>query len=725
MIKLRKRDGKVVRFESEKIFGAIGKAYNEYRPKDKREDMDYNACKERLDFVTNCTTKVVDKIKSLDSVSGAVDVEVVQDIVVDVLSSENKKVANLYKKFRDKRTKEREKNSSLMKSLKAVAKDSSKGEDEKRSNANVNGDTAMGTMLQIGSEASKALYLDNMIPEDIANAHINGDIHIHDLDFYKLTETCCQIDLLKLFKGGFNTGHGTLREPQSINSAAALAAIAIQSNQNDQHGGQSIPAFDYYMAPYVRKSYEKNLALVANINFNLKKTEMEYKAWELTEKQTYQAMEAFIANLNSMHSRAGAQVPFSSINYGTDTSKEGRMLIRQLLLATQAGLGKGETPIFPIQIFKCREGVNFNEGDPNYDLFELACETSAKRLFPNFVFLDAPYNKVLLKTGDYKEEVAAMGCRTRVMSNAHDRNREYSVGRGNLSFTSINLPRLAIEANGNIPMFFSKLTDILELVKRQLLERFKVQCKRKPRNYPFLMGQGVWMDSEKLGPDDDLTEVLKHGTLSIGFIGLAETLVALTGKHHGESEESQKLGLEIVKFMKEFCDKATEETQMNFGVIGTPAEGLAGRFVKIDVKKYGIIPGVTDKKYYTNSSHVPVGFKINAARKLEIEAPYHALELAGHIAYIEYNGDPSKNIYAYKKIVKYMGKVGVGYGAINWPSDRCPKCGHHGIINENKCPACGSTEIERLRRITGYLVPNIERWNDGKKAELEDRVKHT
>lgn len=724
MITIRKRDGKLVPFALEKIFGAIGKAYNEFKPKDKFEEMDLTESKKRFNFVTDTAIEVKDELDAIDTHGNPLDVEVVQDVIVRILEKKNPAVAKLYRTFREKRTKEREKNSTLMQALKAVAKDNSAEEDEKRSNANVNGDTAMGTMLQIGSESSKALYIDEIIPDEFANAHLNGDIHIHDLDFYKLTETCCQIDLAKLFKGGFNTGHGTLREPQSIGTACALAAIAIQSNQNDQHGGQSIPAFDFYMAPYIKKSYEKNLDLVCELSgLNRNGIIADEKAWELTKKQTYQAMEGFVANLNSMHSRAGAQVPFSSINYGTDTSKEGRLVIEQLLLATEAGLGNGETPIFPIQIFKCKEGVNFNEGDANYDLFELACRVSAKRLFPNFSFLDAPFNKAYYKEGVVGSEVAYMGCRTRTIANIHDKTREIVTGRGNLSFTTINLPRLAIEAEGNIPMFFSKLTDMLDLVKRQLLERFRIQCKRHPKNYPFLMGQGVWIDSEKLGPNDDVTDILKHGSLSIGFIGLAETLVELTGKHHGESEESQKLGLEIVKFMREFCDNACQETKMNFALIGTPAEGLSGRFTKMDKKRYGVIPGVTDKLWYTNSSHVPVEYKCNAAKKIAIEAPYHNLENGGHIAYVEFDGDPSKNIEAFEKIVKTMGKMGVGYGAINWPLDKCPKCGHTGKIDD-KCPECGSGEIERLRRITGYLVGTLDRFNDAKKAEVEHRVKH-
>lgn len=723
MIKVRKRDGRICNFSKEKIFAAVGKAYSAVyeRPLDRHTI--YTDSAERYDFVVKIVNGVEQDIRN-SRIDDTIDVEAIQDFVEQELKKENKRVFKMYHNYRLKRTKSRERNSDLMKRLVKVAGDNSELENIKRSNANVDGDTAMGTMLQIGSEASQSLYLNGYMSEDIATAHERGDIHIHDLDFYKLTETCCQIDLAKLFKDGFDTGHGTLREPQSIGTACALAAIAIQSNQNDQHGGQSVPEFDYYMAPYVRKSFEKNLKLIKRIS-GKETAELtdEELAWKLTEEQTYQAMEGFIANLNSMHSRAGAQVPFSSINYGTDTSKEGRMVMEQLLLATEKGLGKGETPLFPIQIFKCKAGVNLNEEDPNYDLFKLACRVSATRLFPNFSFLDAPYNKKFLKEDNPDTEIAYMGCRTRTIANVLGTEHEVVTGRGNLSFTSINLPRLAIEAKGNTPMFFSKLTDMLKLVKKQLLERFEVQCRRHPKNYPFLMGQGIWRGSEKLGPNDDIREILRHGSLSIGFIGLAETLIMLTGKHHGEDEEAQKLGLAIVKHMRDFCDEACKTENMNFALIATPAEGLAGRFVAMDKIKYGIIPGVTDKEYYVNSFHVPPSFKCSAYKKLNIEAPYHDLCNGGHISYVEMDADPSLNLEAFIKIIRYMAEIGIGYGAINHPLDSCPKCGHKGVIPE-KCPVCGSDEIERLRRITGYLVGTLDRWNDAKRAEERDRVKH-
>ena len=609
-----------------------------------------------------------------------------------------------------------------------------KDSDLKRDNANINGDSPMGAMLQYGANTAKEYNLEYLIKPAIAELHRDGWIHIHDLDFYAWTTTCTQIELRKLFKNGFNTGHGHLRAPKSIGSYAALAAIAIQSNQNDQHGGQSVVDFDYAMAEGVRCTYQKYLKEGYEICERL--NDLKDKAWildyamEKTTRDTYQAMEGFIHNLNTMHSRAGAQVPFSSINYGTDTSWEGRLAIEQLLLATEAGLGHGETPIFPIQIFRVKEGVNYNPDDPNYDLFKLAMKVSAKRLFPNFAFIDAPFNLQYYKPGHPETEVAYMGCRTRVMGNVYDPDREITYGRGNLSFTSINLPRLAILSNKNIDFFFEQLDRMCDLVVGQLLERFEIQCQKLVRNYPFLMGQGIWLDSEKLTPNDSVRDVLKHGSLTIGFIGLAECLVVLTGKHHGESETSQKLGLEIVGYMRKKMNEATEKYKLNFGVIGTPAEGLSGRFVRIDKERFGIIPGVTDREYYTNSFHVPVYYNISAFDKIKIEAPYHNLTNGGHISYIELDGDPSQNIDAFEAVIRCMKESGIGYGAINHPVDRDPVCGHTGIIGDY-CPQCGRKEtkngqgFERIRRITGYLVGTTERFNNAKAAEVRDRVKHS
>ncbi|MCC8194802.1 MAG: anaerobic ribonucleoside triphosphate reductase, partial [Deltaproteobacteria bacterium] len=596
-------------------------------------------------------------------------------------------------------------------------------------------------------------------------AHANGDIHIHDKDFYMLTETCCQIDLIPLFRNGFSTGHGHLREPNSIESYSALGCIAIQANQNEMHGGQSVPNFDYAMAQGVvktfRKEYDKAFttyvrirqsqdvdearktadamrdevgmdirlgtvdtygkSLAESVDPGLKELAQSAHAYAVqeatatTDRRVYQSMEAFIHNLNTMNSRAGAQVPFSSVNYGTDTSAEGRMVTRNILLATQAGLGSGETSIFPVQIFKVKSGVNYNPEDPNYDLFKLAMETSAKRLFPNFSFLDAPFNLPYYKPGDYNTEVGYMGCRTRVLGNVHDPERQITCGRGNLSFTSINLPRLGIEAKGDIAKFFSLLDDRIDLVFRQLLHRLKIQSAKKVRNYPFLMGEGIWIDSKKLNWDDTIEEVLKHGTLTVGFIGLAETLVALIGKHHGESEEAQKLGLEIIGHMRKRADEKSEETKLNFSLIATPAEGLSGRFVNIDRKRYGVLPGITDREYYTNSFHVPVFYPIQAFKKIQIEAPYHALTNAGHITYVELDGDTSKNIEAFEAVIRYMHDQGVGYGSINHPLDRDPVCGYVGVIND-VCPRCGRragepVSLERMEALRRQY-PGVPVWKE-------------
>lgn len=607
-----------------------------------------------------------------------------------------------------------------------------KDSDLKRDNANINGDSPMGAMLQYGANTAKEYNLEYLIKPAIAELHRDGWIHIHDLDFYAWTTTCTQIELRKLFKDGFNTGHGHLRAPKSIGSYAALAAIAIQSNQNDQHGGQSVVDFDYAMADGVRYTYQKYLkegyAICECLN------DLKDKAWildyamEKTTRDTYQAMEGFIHNLNTMHSRAGAQVPFSSINYGTDTSWEGRLAIEQLLLATEAGLGHGETPIFPIQIFRVKEGVNYNPDDPNYDLFKLAMKVSAKRLFPNFAFIDAPFNLQYYKPGHPETEVAYMGCRTRVMGNIYDPSREIAPGRGNLSFTSINLPRLGIESKGDYLTFFKLLDKMLDATMQQLLDRYKIQASRVVRNFPFLMGEGVWMDSDGLSPDDMVGEVLKHGTLSIGFCGLAECLVALTGHHHGEDEFSQELGLRIVGYIRDYCNRKSTELGMNVTCLATPAESLAGRLLRSDRERYGIIKGVTDRDYYTNSFHVPVYYHLPALKKIDIEAPYHALTNAGHISYVELDGDPTKNLAAFERVVRHMKEAGIGYGSINHPVDRDPVCGYNGIINDT-CPCCGRSEangvpFERIRRITGYLVGTLDKWNDAKRAEERDRVKH-
>ena len=770
---IQKRTGQVVPFDAEKITDAIRKA--------NLESIDETFSQHQLEKLTK---SVIHRIEEEETPA----VEFIQDAVEKVLIKNNfASTAKAYILYRAEHAKIREAEGDLMDIYNELTFKRAKDADIKRENANIDADTAMGTMLKYGSEGSKYFIDHHILPKDIAAAHIDGDIHIHDKDFYMLTETCCQIDLLKLFKDGFSTGHGYLREPNDIRSYAALGCIAIQANQNEMHGGQAIPNFDYSMAPGVRKTfrklYFKEIANFFAITLGMKQDDAKLLAKEIrrallplgitmgdadvykaalvdflpahqksqgfeeispklaarahdyaygaaldaTDNATFQAMEALIHNLNTMNSRAGAQVPFSSINYGTDTSPEGRMVMKNLLLATQEGLGNGETPIFPVQIFKVKEGVNYNAGEPNYDLFRLAMETSAKRLFPNFSFLDAPFNLQYYKPGDYNTEVAYMGCRTRVMGNVHDPEREVTCGRGNLSFTSINLPRLAILAKGDLDAFYRELDSLTELVIRQLLHRFKIQCAKKGRNYPFLMGQRVWIDSEKIGPDDEIAEVLKHGTLSMGFIGLAECLQALIGKHHGESEEAQALGLAIVGHMRRRMDEEAKRTGLNFSLLATPAEGLSGRFVRLDRKRFGELPGITDRDYYTNSFHVPVYCPITAAKKIRLEAPYHALTNAGHISYIEMDGDPSKNVQAFEAIVRYMHDAGIGYGSVNHPVDRDPVCGYNGII-DNICPRCGRKEngrpFERIRRITGYLVGTIDRWNNAKRAEEHDRVKH-
>ena len=765
---IKKRDGRLVPYDEAKIASAIDRAFVATES-GKGEDE-----AERL-------AKIVTREMNAKESNETPSVEDIQDQVEQVLIAEGyAKTAKAYILYRAERSRTREAKTRLMHILEDITFKDASESDVKRENANIDGDTAMGTMLKYGSESAKQFYDMYVLNPEHARAHREGDIHIHDLDFLTLTTTCTQIDLTELFKGGFSTGHGVLREPQDIGSYSALACIAIQSNQNDQHGGQAIASFDYDMAPGVAKTYIKEyrraLGAALELLLNHDAANDEAKAivrqiraetgaaptlkpnkefddalrerllamtdeataermihyatergYRETERRTYQAMEAFIHNLNTMHSRAGAQTPFSSINYGMDTSPEARMVMRNLLLATESGLGNGETPIFPIQIFRVKEGVSYNPGDPNYDLFRLAIRVSAKRLFPNFSFVDAPFNLKYYKPGHHETEIAYMGCRTRVIGNVYDPTREVCNRRGNLSFTSINLPRIAIESHGDIDLFFKTLDERMDLVFEQLDERFEIQARKKVRNYPFLMGEHVWMDSEKLGWDDEVREVLKHGTLSVGFIGLAETLVALIGEHHGQSERAQQLGLKIIGHMRERCDKRSEEKKLNYTLLATPAEGLSGRFVKIDQKRYGRIAGVTDREYYTNSFHIPVYYPISAFDKIRLEAPYHALTNAGHISYIEMDGDPTKNLDAFEAVVRAMHDAGIGYGSINHPVDRDPVCGYNGIIGDS-CPKCGRQEeevhFERIRRITGYLVGTLERFNNGKRAEEHDRVKH-
>jgi anaerobic ribonucleoside-triphosphate reductase len=762
-----KRDGRTVLFDREKIADAIFKAAQAIGGRDRQ------------------TAEHLAELVEAQLVRTGLEqptVEQIQDTVEKVLiENGHARTAKEYILYRAERTRVRTMNTRLMKVYEDLTFSAARDNDIKRENANIDGDTAMGTMLKYGSEGAKQFYEMFILKPEHAVAHREGDIHIHDLDFLTLTTTCCQIDIDKLFTGGFSTGHGFLREPNDIQSYAALACIAIQSNQNDQHGGQSIPNFDYAMAKGIKKTFrklyranmakaleiltEEDGAIAAQIADQIeaelgifptledmdayweaeaallsarldgpmvdKVQKLAYKyALKETRRATYQAMEALVHNLNTMHSRAGAQIPFSSLNYGTDTSPEGRMVIENILLAAEAGLGGGETPIFPIHIFKVKEGVNLNPGDPNYPLFQLACRVSAKRLFPNFSFLDAPFNLQHYRPGDPDTEVAYMGCRTRVMANVHDRSRETTAGRGNLSFTSVNLPRLAIKSGGDLDLFFEMLDGKLDLICDQLYERFLIQAKKKVRNFPFLMGQGIWMDSDKLGPDDEVGEILKHGTLTVGFIGLAECLKALTGSHHGQTAQAQNLGLEIVGYMRKRVNERSLESGLNYTLIATPAEGLSGRFVSMDRERFGVIEGVTDRDYYTNSFHIPVYYPISAFDKIRLEAPYHALTNAGHITYVEMDGDPSQNLEAFEQVVRFMQRSGIGYGSINHPVDRDPVCGYNGIIGD-ECPGCGRTEaddgprFERIRRITGYLVGTLDRFNNAKQCEERDRVKHS
>lgn len=754
---IRKRDGRTVPFDVSTIVNALTKAFE--------------ATGEGIPAI--CAPQVASHVVTQLSLRYSdPSVEDVQDYVENGLMALGfPQTAKAYILYRTERSRIRELSNRLMQTFEQITFGDDIS-DEQRENANVDANSAMGTMLKFGSESSKRFNALRVLNPDHAAAHVAGDIHIHDLDFLTLTMTCCQISLRDLFSGGFSTGHGALREPKSIGSYASLACIAIQSNQNDQHGGQSIPNFDYDMAPGVALTFAaayraqlrgaveltapdaldvldaielqaslgshamvdaSTLATASEGLLSIEQAEQICRfahrhATANTERATYQAMEALLHNLNTMNSRAGAQTPFSSINYGTDVSPEGRLVMRQLLLATEAGLGNGETPIFPIQIFRVQQGVNSESDDPNYDLFQLACRVSAKRLFPNFSFVDAPFNKAYLVEGRPDTEVAYMGCRTRVMANAADPDGETTHGRGNLSFTSINLPRLALRAEGDLDQFYALLDGHIALVKDQLLERMQIQGRRRVRNFPFLMGQKIWRDSDTLDWNDEVAPVLKHGTLTIGFIGLAETLTALVGTHHGESTAAQQLGLDIVGRMRTRMDEAAAATGLNFSLIATPAEGLSGRFVRMDRERFGTIEGVTDKEYYTNSFHIPVGFPITIVDKINLEAPYHALTNGGHISYIELDGDPSKNLAAFEAVVKHMQRSGIGYGAINHPVDRDPVCGYSGVIDD-ECPGCGRREsdvgFDRIRRITGYLVGTLDRFNDAKRAEEADRVKHS
>jgi len=665
---IRKRDGRLVDFNEKKITDAIFKAAKAVGGEDRQTAMEL-------------TLEVLKYLKGKYN-GNVFGVEDVQDAVEKVLiESGHARTAKAYIIYRDRRNRVRDGKSDLMEAVRQILVETS------RENANVS-NSPSAKMLQIASAASKTYYLSRLIPEEFSLAHRRGDIHIHDLDFYAKTLTCVQIPLGQLLKDGFDNGHGYIRPPKRPGTAAALAAIILQSSQNDMHGGQSFAFFDRDVAPYVD---------------------------EASEEEVYQAMEALIFNLNSMHSRAGAQVPFSSLNVGTETSEGARKVVRNLLLAYEKGLGRGENPIFPNIIFRLKEGINLNPGDPNRDLFELAMRVAARRMNPTFSFMDASFNK------QFGTEVSYMGCRTRVMANR--RGPEVTEKRGNLSFTSINLPRLGMQAKGNVDNFYRLLDHILDLVARQLYHRYQVQANLKVRDMPFLMGQHLYLDSEELGPYDRIEEAIKHGTLSIGFIGLAEALTALTGKHHGESQEAQELGVEIVAHMRKQIDQFCEDYDLNYTLLATPAEGLSGRFVSHDKEEYGLISGITDKEYYTNSFHIPVSFDISMFHKLSLEGPYHKFCNAGHISYVELASPPLHNVEAVEAIIRHMAASDMGYAGINFPIDFCLGCSHIGVINEDECPVCGSGAIRRVRRITGYFS-TVDRFNDSKLAELRDRKAH-
>ncbi len=665
---IRKRDGREVPFDETKITDAIFKAARAVGGEDRQTAMEL-------------TIEVLKMLKR--KYNGSIfGVEDVQDVVEKVLiESGHARTGKAYILYRDKRTRIREAKGDLMDAVEEIL------EETNRKNANIS-NSPSAKMLQIASAASKKYYLTRLIPEEMSQAHLRGDIHIHDLDFYGKTLTCVQIPLGRLLSEGFNTGHGYIRPPKRPYSATAQAAIILQSSQNDMHGGQSFAFFDRDIAPFMENA---------------------------DDFEAYQAMEALIYNLNSMHSRAGAQVPFSSINVGTETSEAARRVVRNLLLAYESGLGNGENPIFPNIIFRVKEGVNLNPGDPNYDLLKLAIRVASKRLNPTFSFMDSSFNR------EYGDQVSYMGCRTRVMANR--RGPVVTDGRGNLSFTTINLPRIAVGAERNIEGFYRDLSRVMDLAIRQLYHRFTIQAKLKVKDMPFVMGQGLYIGSGDLKPDDPIESVIVNGTLSVGFIGLAEALVALTGRHHGQSEESGELAHQIVSFMRRKIDDACGEYDLNYTLLATPAEGLSGRFVKLDRREFGIIPGVTNKDYYTNSFHVPVDYSISSYDKISIEGPFHKYCNAGHISYVEMSAPPLHNLQAVESIVRHMAASDMGYAAINFPVDFCTGCNHLGVINEDTCPACGSSKIRRVRRITGYLS-TVDRFNDSKVSELKDRVAH-
>jgi len=674
-----KRDGREKTFDPSKINQAIKKAFRAVGSNVENRE------------ISSITSQVLTRVYQDFNLTGVYPtVEGVQDIVEEVLMVLGyTKVAKAYILYRDERSRVRQGKSNLMNSIEEIIKEPS------RENANI-GFSASAKIMQVAGEAFKEYYLINM-DKEFSMAHRNGDFHIHDLDFLRTTINCVQLPLGKLLSKGFNNGHGFIRPPRRPSSAAALAAIAMQSSQNDMYGGQSYPFFDRDMAPYIE-----------NANDN----------------EAYQAMEAIVYNLNSMHSRAGAQVPFSTFNIGTDISKGGRNVIKNILLAFEAGLGNGETPVFPNIVFRLKSGVNLNPGDPNYDMFKLALRVASKRMNPTFSFMDSPFNK------HYGDQVSYMGCRSRVIGNCN--GPEVTEGRGNIGAVTLNLPRIALMAGGDKDKFFSILRNRIDLCVEQLHSRYTGLCYLKGKDIPFLIGENLYVGSEEVGPNDSIEPCLKHGTLAIGFIGLAETLISLTGKHHGESENSLELGYNIIKTIRNSTDEATMKYSLNYVVLATPAEGLSGRFIALDKKIFGYVEGVTEKDFYTNSFHVPVWYSTSLVNKFQTEAPFHMLTNAGHISYGETESPPINNLEFMEDVLRYAGNLGMGYVGFNFPKDECEGriegkervlgCGYSGVIKEDICPNCGGS-IKRLRRITGYLAES-RRWGDGKLAELRSRVIH-
>ena len=729
---IRKRDGRIENFDKEKIINAVIKAMNH-------------------EFVSDLkyASDIAEKIHNLDN--EVISVEEIQNLVeVELMKSQYKNVAKAYILYREKRNiaRGRKTYDTYMGIVNTIANEITK------ENANMNADTPAGMMMKFASETSKPFVLD-MLLSDTAKDYVKSNyIHIHDADYYPTKSlTCLQHPLDRILKGGFHAGHGSSRPAKRIETAAIIACISMESVQNEMHGGQAIPAFDFYLAPYVRTSFIEELEKIESLaGVDLSKyKEMKFADYEIvdlkglegeeryfrhamnqTVNRVHQAMESFIHNMNTIHSRGGNQVVFSSINYGTDTSAEGRCIIREMLNSTLRGVGNGETPIFPIQIWKTKSGVNYLPEDKNYDLYKLACKVTAKRFFPNFVNLDATFNQHEKWTPDdpkrYRYEVATMGCRTRVFENRH--GEKTSIGRGNLSFTTVNIVKLALECmeiedyDAKIKEFFRKLDRCIDVAADQLYDRYSFQRTALKKQFPMLM-DGMWEDSEDLRYDEPVKNVIKTGTLGIGFIGLAETLIALTGKHHGESEESQELGLKIITHMRDRINEIASDRNLNYSLLATPAEGLSGKFTKKDREQFGMIKDITDKEYYTNSSHVPVWYKCSVEHKARVEAPYHDLERGGHIFYVELDGDATHNPDCIMQTVDLMHKYNIGYGSVNHTRNRCLDCGFENADKDMAtCPKCGGTSIDTIQRITGYLVGSVNNWNSAKKAELKDRVTH-